>query len=146
MLWKYGICKTLEESLMGFPWSDTCKARTVTVNPLKAYDLKAGTIVASFYGFNSTGKSHFLCFKSQLEQNHNTFAKKQSQESKHWNDGARKSSPRTTPSHKPSMNFKSSRSSKTSSLWHMCNSPLTLTQLHMNDVIFLWFISHTRFN
>lgn len=73
MLWKCGICKTLEKSLMGFPWSNTCKALTVIVNPLKAYDLKVWTIVASFYGFNSAGKSQFLYFKSQLAQNHDFF-------------------------------------------------------------------------
>lgn len=110
------------------------------------YNLKVWTIVASFYGFNSTGKSQFLDFKSQLEQNHDAFSKEQSQESKHESDSVRKPLLTTTLSHKPSMNFKSTRLSKTFSTWYMCNSLSTVIKLQMNHFIFLWFISHTRCN
>lgn len=131
---------------MVFPWSDTCKALTAIVNPLKAYDLKGWTIVASFYGFNSTGKSQFLYFKSQLEQNHNTFAKERRKEIKHGNNKARTPVPTTTLSHKPSKNFKSTRLSTTFSSWNMCDSLLTLTKVHINHCIFLRCMCHTRFN
>lgn len=142
---KDGICQTFEKSLMGFPWSNSCKALTVTVNPLQAYDLKVWTLVASFYGFNSTGKSQFLYLKSQPEQNHNTFSKETPKEAKHGNDGARMPVPAATFSHKPSKNFKSTRLSKTHRVWNMHSSLLTLTKVHVNHFIFLWFRSHTRF-
>lgn len=144
-LWKQGICKTFAKTLMGFPWPNRCKALTVTVNPAKALGLKGWTTVASFYGFNSPGKSQFLYVQAPGEQTHAThFQENNAKEaSQPWKERAGRPLPATTLSRAPSANIRSTKRSNVFRAWET-RSPLYNTQHQPSLSISLWFMPHTR--